>query len=141
MNSLSLRAFSADFNGAAIARPSSSSRGSGSNGVSTVVACASESSGSGGGRSRSSRSSSSSSSSSSSKPSSATSSSLSRSQTYALLKQQMEVAAKSEVSVVRISLRERFGRFVLILLFGFLVNKHRLVFSLFFFCFVFGWVV
>ena len=66
----------------------------GFNGASTVVACASarKGTGCGGGRSRSSSS------------SSAMSSFLSRSQTYALLKRQMEVAAKSEVSVVTLSL-------------------------------------
>ena len=87
-------ALGADFSGAAIARPCSSSRGCGFYGVPTVVGCASarKGSGCGGGRSRSSSS------------SSAMSSFLSRSQTYALLKRQMEVAAKSEVSVVTLSL-------------------------------------
>ena len=57
-----------------------------------VMASGSERNGNGGGRSRS----------SSSSPSTAASSFLSRSQNYALLKQQMEVAAKSEVCVLGI---------------------------------------
>ena len=56
-----------------------------------ITACSSDRDANGGGRSRSSSSSSSS--------STESSSFLSRSQTYALLKQQMEVAAKSEVRV------------------------------------------
>lgn len=89
MHSLSLRVFT-DFNAAA----ARCSPGRGGYGVSSfgefngkgfrILACASERNGNGGGRSRS------------SSPSTAANSFLSRSQTYALLKQQMEVAAKSE---------------------------------------------
>lgn len=94
MHSLSLRVFT-DFNAAA----ARCSPGRGGYGVSSfgefngkgcrILACASERNGNGGGRSRS----------SSSSPSTTANSFLSRSQTYALLKQQMEVAAKSEVGV------------------------------------------
>lgn len=95
MNSLSMGVFRAEFNcAAAIARPSSAAtqiRG-GSNGGPRIFACASsetnENGGERGGRKRR-----------STNKSSATSSLLSRSQTYALLKQKMEVAAKSEVGV------------------------------------------
>lgn len=100
MHSLSLKVFT-DFNGTV--RRSPLGRGSyggsdldfGSRRVGgefnwrgcRVMASASERNGNGGGRSRN------------SSPSTASSSFLSRTQTYALLKQQMEVAAKSEVSL------------------------------------------
>ncbi|XP_024022449.1 uncharacterized protein LOC21386999 isoform X2 [Morus notabilis] len=92
MHSLSLRVFT-DFTGSSAARSSPCRGGYGGltlgefNGKACrILACAPERNGNGGGRSRS----------SSSNTSTTPSSFLSRSQTYALLKQQMEVAAKSE---------------------------------------------
>lgn len=95
MHSLSLRVFT-DFTGSSAARSSPCRGGYGgfslgefNSKACRIIACAPERNGNGGGRSRS----------SSSNTSTTPSSFLSRSQTYALLKQQMEVATKSEVSV------------------------------------------
>lgn len=123
MNALSLRVFT-DFNAAA-ARCSPTRGGYGVSSFGEfngkgcrILACASRN-GNGGGRS--------SSSSSSSSPSTTANSFLSRSQTYALLKQQMEVAAKSEVGVF--SVEFHFGEdlslyFVFLFVFLRILGKH-----------------